>query len=74
MDMDQLVTMQAVLLRWLKWDNKSEKELTVLTLLEILPQLLEKVLLLDQLHWSPCHFMVVSYTMLNWILMKNRSP
>jgi hypothetical protein len=41
--------MLVVLLKWQIWENKLEKELMVLTLLEIPLLLLEKVLLLDLL-------------------------
>ena len=70
MDMDLSVIMLVVLPKWLKWVNKSDKELTVLMLLEILQLPLEKVLLSDPLLWSHYHFMVVSYTMLHYLIQK----
>jgi hypothetical protein len=59
-----------VLPKWLIWDNKSDKELTALMLLEIQQLLLEKVLLLDLLLWYHYHFMVVSYIMLNYLIQQ----
>jgi hypothetical protein len=49
MDMDQLVITLEVLLKWLKWDLKSEQELTDLTPLVTRRLPLEKALLLDLL-------------------------
>jgi hypothetical protein len=62
--------MLVVLPKWLIWDNKSDKELTALMLLEIQQLLLEKVLLLDLLLWYHYHFMVVSYIMLNYLIQQ----
>ena len=67
MDMDQSVIMLVVLQKWLKWVNKLEKELMGSMLLVIQLLLLVKDLLLDLLHWSHYHYMVVSYIMLHFL-------
>ena len=64
--MDLSVTMLVVLLKWLTWENKSDKEPMVLMLLVTLLLPLVKDLLLDQPLSFHCLFMVVSYTMLDY--------
>ena len=61
--------MLVVLQKWLIWEKKSDKELTVSMLLVTLLLLSEKVSLSGQLHLSLFHFMVVSCTMLLCLML-----